>query len=81
MPDRSYEGIEIRDWLEQSLLFRELQLERDEILKHKWNESQRAGYDIGFDRALADWLVKHRSAYRRSRKAQICCELQAKARE
>jgi hypothetical protein len=50
-----------------SSLYKEFQLEREEILKHKWFESEKAGYDIGFERALADWVVKHRSKWRRSR--------------
>jgi hypothetical protein len=33
--------------------------ERDQILKHKWIESQKAGFDIGIERAVRDWLEKH----------------------
>lgn len=31
-----------------------------EILVHKWIESEKAGYDIGFETALVDWMEKHR---------------------
>jgi hypothetical protein len=51
-------------------LYREFLAEREEILKHKWIESEKAGRDIGFERALTDWIVKHRSAWRRSRHTQ-----------
>ena len=51
-----------------SALYREFLAERDEILKHKWIESEKAGFDIGFERALLDWIVKHRSTWRRSRR-------------
>jgi hypothetical protein len=51
----------------KSSLYREFQAERDEILKHKWIESEKAGHDIGFERALTDWIIKHRSKWRRSR--------------
>jgi len=54
-------------WVKNSSLYREFQAERDEILKHKWIESEKAGYDIGFERALTDWIVKHRSKWRKSR--------------
>ncbi len=27
-----------------------------EINRHKWFESERAGYDIGFEKAAEDWL-------------------------
>jgi hypothetical protein len=53
--------------LKNSSLYREFQAEREEILKHKWIESEKAGYDIGFERALTDWIVKHRSKWRKSR--------------
>lgn len=59
-----------RDLEKNSSLYKEFQLERDEILRHKWFESEKAGYDIGFERALADWVVKHRTKWRKSRQPQ-----------
>ena len=32
-------------------------------------ESEKVGYDIGFERALTDWIIKHRSKWRKSRQA------------
>lgn len=55
------------DLLKNSSLYREFQAEREEILKHKWIESEKAGCDIGFERALTDWIIKHRSKWRKSR--------------
>jgi hypothetical protein len=55
------------DLLKNSSLYREFQAEREEILKHKWIESEKAGHDIGFERALTDWIIKHRSSWRRNR--------------
>ncbi|PDH29018.1 MAG: hypothetical protein CNC89_03805 [Puniceicoccaceae bacterium MED-G31] len=52
------------DFTQRSNLYREFLAERDEILKHKWIESEKQGQDIGFDRALFDWIRKHRSAWR-----------------
>ena len=51
-----------------SALYREFLAEREEILKHKWIESEKAGFDIGFERALLDWIVRHRSTWRKSRR-------------
>ena len=45
------------DLLKNSTLYREFMAEREEILKHKWIESEKAGYDIGFERALTDWIL------------------------
>jgi hypothetical protein len=57
------------DLVKNSSLYREFQAEREEILKHKWIESEKAGYDIGFERALTDWIIKHRSKWRKSRQS------------
>jgi hypothetical protein len=51
-----------------STLYQEFLAEREEILRHKWLESERLGYDIGFERALLDWIRKHRDEWRRSRR-------------
>jgi len=57
--------------VKNSVLYKEFLAEREEILRHKWIESEKAGYDIGFERALLDWIVKHRSAWRERRKRQV----------
>lgn len=49
--------------VKNSLLYRERQAEIDEIKRHKWYESEKAGHDIGFEHALVDWIVKHRSQW------------------
>ena len=38
--------------LHKSTLFQEFEAERQEILKHKWLESEKAGHDIGFEFSL-----------------------------
>jgi hypothetical protein len=50
-----------------SSLYREFLAEREEILRHKWIESEKAGYDIGFEKALLDWVMRHRGNWRDSR--------------
>jgi hypothetical protein len=50
-----------------SLLYREFLAEREEILRHKWIESEKAGHDIGFEKALLDWIIRHRSSWRAQR--------------
>lgn len=55
------------DLVKESLLYKEFLAEREEILRHKWIESEKAGHDIGFEKALLDWIVKHRSAWRQKR--------------
>ena len=54
-------------FVKNSVLYKEFLAEREEILKHKWIESEKAGKDIGFEKALLDWIVKHRSNWRAKR--------------
>ena len=67
MADDAKEALTSNDLLKNSSLYREFQAEREEIMKHKWIESEKAGRDIGFERALTDWIIKHRSKWRKSR--------------
>jgi hypothetical protein len=46
-----------------SSLYNEFLTEREEILRHKRIESEKAGFDIGFERAMIDWIVKYRPAW------------------
>ena len=57
------------DLVKESLLYKEFLAEREEILRHKWIESEKAGHDVGFEKALLDWIVKHRSSWRTQRLA------------
>ena len=63
------ESSSANDLLKNSSLYREFQAEREEILRHKWIESEKAGRDIGFEQALTDWIIKHRSTWRKNRQA------------
>lgn len=38
-------------------LYRHFIQMREEILKHKWIESEKAHRDVGFEYALVDWVV------------------------
>ena len=40
------------EWVKNSSLYREFLAEREEIMKHKWIESEKAQHDVGFERAL-----------------------------
>jgi hypothetical protein len=69
MPPNASEATSGTDLLKNSSLYREFQAEREEILKQKWIESEKAGHDIGFERALTDWIIKHRSKWRKGRQS------------
>ena len=53
--------------LENSALYQEFLKEREEILKHKWLESEKVGHDIGFEKALLSWVFNHREDWRKSK--------------
>jgi hypothetical protein len=67
MSDETKERFSDIDLLRKSLLYRQFQAEREEVLKHKWIESEKAGHDIGLERAMTDWILKHRSQWLKAR--------------
>ena len=64
-------------FVKNSVLYKEFLAEREEILKHKWIESEKAGSDIGFEKALLDWIVKYRSSWRSKRMKEARAETTA----
>ena len=73
-PDMSPAETDQVQFVKESALYKEFLAERAEILKHKWIESEKAGKDIGFERALLDWIVKHRSNWRDRRRKEARTE-------
>jgi hypothetical protein len=71
MTSTAQEPATTREFVKQSSLYQEFLAEREEILKHKWLESERLGYDIGFERALLDWIRKHREGWRAARRQHL----------
>lgn len=66
-PNQSSAEDDDNSLVENSILYKEFLAEREEILKHKWLESEKMGRDIGFERALLDWIVRYRSSWRQDR--------------
>jgi hypothetical protein len=67
MPSSTSEILPDQGFAQRSTLYQEFLAEREEILRHKWIESEKRGKDIGFERALLDWIRKHRENWRSSR--------------
>ena len=51
--------------LSDSELFRFLNKEREEIMRLKWIESEKVGYDIGESRARMIWMLFHQKEWRK----------------
>ena len=60
MSEEMKERLADSDLFKKSLLYRQFQAEREEVLKHKWLESEKADHDLGLEQARTDWIVKHR---------------------
>lgn len=45
-------------WFKDTLIVKQWERMKHEILLHKWYESERAGHDIGWDRAALDWMLR-----------------------
>ncbi|MDR3402559.1 MAG: hypothetical protein P4L99_08675 [Chthoniobacter sp.] len=46
-----------------SRFYQEFLAERAEVLRYKWLQSEKAGYDIGFEHALIQWISLYRSGW------------------
>lgn len=55
--------VEIPPDMAESKLWRFFLLERDEILRHKWNRSKELDEDLGLPRAIKEWLHLHRALW------------------
>jgi hypothetical protein len=63
--------------VKQSAIYKEYLAMREEIDKHKWYETEKAGYDVGFVWALFDWTLKFKSEWLRNRRTEKKNTLQA----
>lgn len=54
---------------QKSSAYRQFQSELEQILRHKWFVSESEGRDVGFERALSEWALKHRAQWRREQNA------------
>ena len=54
--------------LRGSPVLEEFKAELEEILRHKWIESEKANRDVGFDWALTDWVLRHRAGWLKARR-------------
>lgn len=51
----------------KSLVYKEFLALKEEVNKHKWYESERAGYDIGWPRAWMSWTFRYRNQWIKER--------------
>ncbi len=49
----------IEPWMKESRLFLRWEAMKREINMHKWYESERVGYDIGWEKATVDWMIHY----------------------
>lgn len=62
MPKEAPSDIEFR-----ASYYQEFLAERQKIIDHKWNASEQAQHDIGWETALVGWVNNHRSNWKKSR--------------
>ena len=51
----------------RSTAYREFLADREDLLRHKWLMSEKAGRDVGLELALFDWAEHSRVAMRKQR--------------
>jgi hypothetical protein len=58
-PNDNQANIDSDGWIRKTRLFERARTIHNEIGLHKWYESEKAGHDIGWDRATVDWKIQH----------------------
>lgn len=53
------------EWAKSTELFRRWEQTKDHIVRHRGAESEKAGHDIGWHRALIGWFLHHQRPDRR----------------
>lgn len=54
--------------IKDTSIYKEFLAQKEEIMKHKWYESERAGRDVGFAYAIIDWTIKFKNKWIGERK-------------
>jgi hypothetical protein len=52
-------SVDTSDWVNQSSLVLRWKQMKEEVDRYKWLESEKAGHDIGWDRAWTQWMTNH----------------------
>jgi len=52
------------EWVAETLLFKRWSAMKREILLHKWYESEKAGHDVGWERAATNWMIHYSQMFR-----------------
>ena len=55
--------------IKRTRLYQDYQCQIDEVNRHKWIESEKAGHDVGWEWALIDWIIRHRATWIRNQLA------------
>jgi hypothetical protein len=54
--------------IKNTSLYKEFVAQKEEVLKHKWYESEKAGHDVGVSQAIIDWTIKFKTKWLKERK-------------
>ena len=57
----------LEPWVRNSRLVRSWVDMKQEILRHKWLESEKADEDVGWERARTSWMVRYRGGFEAAR--------------
>lgn len=61
-------------WMQRTRLFQNWKAMKQEILQHKWLESEKAGHDVGWEKAATNWMIHHRAQFRAPEAATVATD-------
>lgn len=47
--------------------YRDFLADREDLMRHKWLLSEKAGHDVGLETALMDWVTNQRATFHKQR--------------
>lgn len=56
--------------VKESSIYKEFLALKEEVNKHKWYESEKAGKDVGWSQAVIDWTFKFKSKWLKERRSK-----------
>ncbi len=67
MPQKHNENADDNSFIKDSKLYKKIREETLEIDRLKWLESEKAGFDIGKEKAFYTWVIKHKKDWENAR--------------
>ena len=57
-PTKATDTHHFDEWTKKTSLYQHWEEMKGDVERHKWYESEKAGHDIGWEKAMTDWMIR-----------------------